>query len=303
MNARVRAQSAGPPPEIEARLRSLGAVLDLRTSLELYEPLLARQPRAGVQITHDQAYGSDVRHRLDVYAPAIAGIPRPVVLIFHGGGFIRGDKRERENAGLYFARAGYLAIVPNYRLAPAARWPAGAEDVVAALQWARAHVVHYGGDPEQIWLIGESAGAAHVATASLLRRFHPPEGLKIQGIVLISGVYNVELERLARAQFGVATPDPRNEPYFGSDSEHYPAMCVVDQVDAAPLPMLITFAEMDLLQMQVQAGELFARLVRQHGFAPRLAVIRGHNHLSQIISINTGDESLTAPILEFLRAR
>jgi triacylglycerol lipase len=55
--------------------------------------------------------------------------------------------------------------------------------------------------------------------------------------------------------------------------------------------------------MQVQAGELFARLVTRHGYAPQLAVIRGHNHLSQILSINTGDESLSAPILAFLRAR
>jgi triacylglycerol lipase len=274
----------------------------MRTALEVYAPLLAKQPRAGVQITRDQVYGPDGRHRLDVYAPAPAAALLPVLVIFHGGGFIRGDKSERENAGLYFARAGFLTIVPNYRLAPAGQWPAGAEDVMAALGWAAAHVRDWGGDPVQLWLLGESAGAAHVASASLLRRFHPPGGLKLQGLVLISGVYNVHLERLARAQFGVPTPDPRNEPYFGADSEAYPAMSIVDLVDAAPLPMLITYAEMDLLQMQVQAGELFARLVTRHGFAPQLAVIRGHNHLSQIISINTGDQSLTAPILKFLRA-
>jgi triacylglycerol lipase len=80
-------------------------------------------------------------------------------------------------------------------------------------------------------------------------------------------------------------------------------MSIVDLVDAPPVPMLISFAELDLLQMQVQAGELFARLVTRHGYAPQLAVIRGHNHLSQILSINTGDESLSAPILAFLRAR
>ncbi|MGA3156628.1 MAG: alpha/beta hydrolase [Steroidobacteraceae bacterium] len=303
MKLRARPRSAGPPPKIEARLRALGAVLDLRTSIELYSPLLACQPRAGVQITRDEVYGSDARHRLDVYAPAQIESARAVLLIFHGGGFIRGDKSERENAGLYFARAGFVTILPNYRLAPEGQWPSGAEDVMAALRWSTAHAARFGGDPAQIWLIGESAGAAHVATASLLRRFHPPEGLNVQGVVLISGVYNVQLERLARAQFGVPTPDPRNEPYFGSDSQRYPAMSVVELVDAPPLPLLITYAELDLLQMQVQAGELFARLVTRHGFTPQLAVIRGHNHLSQIISINTGDESLSAPILGFVRAR
>lgn len=301
MKLRARAAPAGPPPTIEARLRALGAVLDMRTALELYSPLLALQPRAGVNITRDQVYGPDVRHRLDVYAPTSADTRADVLLIFHGGGFIRGDKSERENAGLYFAREGFVAIVPNYRLAPAAQWPSGAEDVVAAVGWAAAHARDFGGDPGRIWLVGESAGATHVATASLMRRFHPPGGLKVQGLVLISGVYNVHLERLARAQFGVPTPDPRNEPYFGPDCERYPSMSIVDLVDAPALPLLITYAEMDLLQMQVQAGELFARLVTRHGFAPQLAVIRAHNHLSQVIAINTGDESLTAPILSFLR--
>jgi triacylglycerol lipase len=80
-------------------------------------------------------------------------------------------------------------------------------------------------------------------------------------------------------------------------------MSTVDQIDADPLPLLITFAELDLVQMQVQAGELFARLVTRHGFSPELHVIRGHNHLTQVFSLNTGDESLSAPVLNFIRGR
>jgi acetyl esterase/lipase len=55
-----------------------------------------------------------------------------LALIFlHGGGFVRGDKGDRDNVGYYFARQGLVVIVPNYRLAPDHRWPAGAEDAVA----------------------------------------------------------------------------------------------------------------------------------------------------------------------------
>jgi acetyl esterase len=64
--------------------------------------------------------------------------------------------------------------------------------------------------------------------------------------------------------------------------------------------MLITYAELDLVQMQVQAGELFARLVTRHGFSPELQIIRGHNHLTQVYSLNTGDESLSGPVVKFL---
>jgi len=48
---------------------------------------------------------------------------------------------------------------------------------------------------------------------------------------------------------------------------------------------------------------LFARLVTRHGFSPELHVIRGHNHLTQVFSLNTGDESLSAPVLNFIRGR
>jgi hypothetical protein len=51
------------------------------------------------------------------------------------------------------------------------------------------------------------------------------------------------------------------------------------------------------------AGELFARLVTDHGFRPHLRVIRGHNHLTQVYAVNTGDESLSGPVLEFLRGQ
>jgi triacylglycerol lipase len=153
-----------------------------------------------------------------------------------------------------------------------------------------------------MYLIGESAGAAHVAAATLVRKFHAPGGATQAGTVLISGVYNPVLEKLAREQFGVATPDPRNEAYFGSDFSCYESMSTIALIDAAPeAPLLITFAELDLLQMQVQAGELFACLVTEHGYQPQLRVIPGHNHLTQVYSVNTGDESLSAQVLDFLR--
>jgi acetyl esterase/lipase len=246
------------------------------------------------------AYGPDARHRLDIYRPAnSARTPMPLLVFMHGGGFIRGDKSERENIGQYFARNGFVTLVPNYRLAPAHVWPAGAEDVVRAYCWAREHGALFGADSQRIFLAGESAGAAHVALAALARRFQLPGGFA--GVVLISGVYDVRLEALARRQFGITSPDPRNGAYFGSDFERYGRMSTVQLIDAAPFPLLMTYAELDLLQMQVQAGELFSRLVTQHHFRPDLNVIRGHNHLTQVYSINTGDESLGAPVLKFLR--
>jgi len=250
----------------------------------------------------DIAYGSHARHRLDIYGADSTGAARPVLVFVHGGGFVRGDKSERAWIGHHFACEGFVCVVQNYRLAPQGVWPAGAEDVAAALGWTQRSIAQFGGDPARIFAVGESAGAAHVAAASLLRRFHGPGGLGIAGAALLSGVYNPRLEYLARKQFGLPTPDPRNDAYFGSAPEEYAKQSVVALVDAAPFPLLISYAELDPAQMQVQAGELFARLVATNGFQPELKVIPGHNHLSQIWSLGTADTGLSGVLLDFIQA-
>jgi acetyl esterase len=288
------------PSDIEQRIRAHGPVLDMEFTQSIYAPLLARQRRDGVIVERDLVYGNDARHRLDIYRPQNAASPCVTMLFLHGGGFVRGDKAERENIGQYFARHGFVVAMANYRLAPKHMWPAGAEDAMAAYAWLIRHAATYSGDPQRIFLIGESAGAAHAAAGSLIRRFHPPEGFNAAGIILISGVYDVELEHRARRQFGVSTPDPRNEPYFGSDSSCYREKSTVRLIDTKPMPTLITYAELDMPQMQVQAGQLFATLVNHHGFSPDLQVVRGHNHLTQLYSVNTGDETLTRIIQAFI---
>ncbi len=284
-------------------LRAMGAGFNLPQVQAFYEPLLVDQAKDGVQLGADQSYGPHPRQVLDVYQPQAAsadGRALPVLVMLHGGGFIRGDKRARANMGWHFARQGVLTIVPNYRLAPESPWPSGPEDVVAVWRWVQEHAAALGADPRRCVLAGESAGAAHVAAATLLRRFQPVDW-QIAGAVLMSGPYNARLEGLARAQFGTATPDPRNEAYFGSDPAAWDAASIVDQVDAAPLPLLITLAQRDLLQMQVQAGELFARLVSRHGFAPELHCLAEHNHFSGGHSIGTADETVSGLIADFLR--
>lgn len=287
---------------VAARLRALGPGFNLPEVQALYAPLLAQQPREGVLLQADLAYGPHPRQRLDVYAPAAPGRGRPVLVWWHGGGFIRGDKAQRANIGWWGAREGFVVVLPNYRLAPESRWPSGPQDVAAVLPWLHDQVGAFGGDARHTVLAGESAGAAHVAAATLLRRFGVNRSTGLCGAVLASGPYNARLERLARSAFGTPTPDPRNDAYFGTDdADTLAEFSLVDQVDAAPFPLLISMAERDLLQMQVQAGELFARLVTQHGFQPELRLLREHNHFSGGHSIGTADTSVSGPLADFVR--
>ena len=99
------------PPDIAEAIRARGPVLDLPLVQSLYEQPLQAQPRDGVALTRDLRYGPDERHRIDVYRPADSiGHSLPGLLFLHGGGFIRGDKAGRDNAGLYFARQGFVTL-------------------------------------------------------------------------------------------------------------------------------------------------------------------------------------------------
>jgi len=279
-------------------LRALGPDVTLPKVAALYEPLLAAQARDGVSRLLDQRYGGHERQLLDVYRdPLREG--RPMLVWVHGGGFIRGDKAHRANIGYWGAREGFVTILPNYRLAPLNTWPSGARDIIEVWRWLRQHARSLGGDPQRIVLAGESAGAAHVAAACLMRRFQP-EDWQIAGAALLSGPYNAKLEGLARTQLKIATPDPRNDAYFGLDQSTWSAASIVEHVDAQPFPLWIGFAEQDLLQMHVQAGELFSRLVCHHGFAPELQLLRDHNHFSSGYSIGTEDSTLSGALAEFI---
>lgn len=286
--------------DIAARLRELGTGFNLPQVQALYAPLLADQPRDGVALQADLAYGAHPRHRLDVYAPNPRAEGAPALVWLHGGGFIRGDKSQRANLGWWGARAGFVTVLPNYRLAPESQWPSGPEDVAAVWQWLQRELPRFGGDATRVVLAGESAGAAHVAAAVLIRRYQPA-GWKPAAAALFSGPYNAQMEGLARQALGISTPDPRNDAYIGLEPAAWAEASIVEHIDAAPLPLWISYAERDLLQMQVQAGELFARLVTRHGFQPELRMVREHNHFSGGYSFGTADESVSAPLVDFVR--
>lgn len=291
----------GPAPEVLAQLRSWGNAATVPEVKAFYSQRTAGVDRTGLGFVSDQPYGPHLRQRMDVYFPETSGSHRPVLLFLHGGGFIRGDKADRANVGWWGARQGFVTVLANYRLAPEVQWPGGAEDAVAACQRLHELCSSFGGNPAAIVLAGESAGAAHVAAAVLMRSLQPPNW-KIAGAFLLSGPYDAQLERMARGPLGIPTPDPRNDAYFGVVQPDWAEVSIVERIDAAPFPVVVGTAQRDLPQMQVQAGALFSRLVKRHGFQPEWLVLPEHNHFSAAAALGTEDESLARPLAEFVRS-
>src|SRR6516164_2917559 len=108
--------------------------------------------------------GGGPQQQLDLYIPT-EGKNRPLVVYVHGGGWEHGDKAG-DSLGpnnLQLLWEGYAMASINYRLAPAAIWPAQIQDCKAAIRWLKAHAHEYGYDPNRIAVVGESAGGQLVA--------------------------------------------------------------------------------------------------------------------------------------------
>ncbi|HVS37994.1 MAG TPA: alpha/beta hydrolase [Gemmataceae bacterium] len=104
--------------------------------------------------------GTDLR--LDVAMPADGDGPFPVVVCIHGGGWVDGDRRQMTGAMQALARRGFVAVSPDYRLAPHDPFPAQIEDCKAAVRWLRANAQIYKIDPDHIGALGFASGG-HLA--------------------------------------------------------------------------------------------------------------------------------------------
>jgi para-nitrobenzyl esterase len=106
---------------------------------------------------------------VNVWTPAAAQSDLPVMVFVHGGGFVAGSTRSAMYDGSAFARDGVVLVTLNYRLGiagfldlPGAPANRGLLDVVAALRWVRENIAAFGGDPDNVTLFGQSAGATVV---------------------------------------------------------------------------------------------------------------------------------------------
>lgn len=115
---------------------------------------------------------------LNIWSHGVSGKPRPVMVYIHGGGFWFDSSSNSFYEGSSFASEGDIVFVSiNYRLGPfgflhmnqigneaySAAGNCGLLDQVEALKWIKDNISAFGGDPEQITIMGESAGAMSVA--------------------------------------------------------------------------------------------------------------------------------------------
>jgi len=285
----------GFPPGVAAQIAAIGAKFDpevLAQTRALYAPFVTRQSTSGVTITPDIAYGTDTRQKLDLYRPE--GRRLPILVYIPGGGYVGGDKNAdgvfMVNLGIYFARHGMLTAIANYRLAPAHPWPAGAEDVAGAIGWARAQGEAHGGDPNRVFLFGQSAGATHAASYLFDPQFHGAGGVGVKAAVVMSGGAYRLGSKLAGNQAA----------YFGTDATQYEARSPITHVGKSKVPLLLSVAEYDPGALTAPSYDLARAVSLRDGKSPQFQYARGHNHVSTVMSLGSNQDDVGARVREFL---
>jgi len=161
----------------------------------------------------DIPYGTEPRQSLDVYVPPGAA-DRPVVVFWYGGMWRWGSKEQYRFVGAALANAGYVAVLPDYRLFPPARFPQFIEDGALAVRWTHDHAAEIGGDPRAIFLMGHSAGAHLAASLALDERYLRKVGGNVawlRGWIGLSGPYDLD------ARYPPVLREIFREPYAAAD--------------------------------------------------------------------------------------
>ena len=106
---------------------------------------------------------------LNLWCPA-ASEKAPVMVFIHGGAYVLGSKDAAVHDGSAFAKSGVVYVAINYRLGvdgflpiPGVPTNLGLRDMIAALHWVQANIAAFGGDPRNVTVFGESAGAMAIA--------------------------------------------------------------------------------------------------------------------------------------------
>jgi acetyl esterase/lipase len=122
---------------------------------------LPAEPPESVKAELDITYGKTPEQelKLDVYRPKSGGDKLPACVLVHGGGWTKGEKEKFRPLAIALAEKGYVVANIEYRLAPAAKYPAGVQDCSLAVRWVRANAARFGLDPQRIGAWGGSAGA------------------------------------------------------------------------------------------------------------------------------------------------
>lgn len=142
-------------------------------------------------------YGDDDRQKLDIYWPDDDSQDKsektPVIIFYHGGSWKDGEIEGYAFLGRALASRGYITVIADYRKVPDVLFPGFVEDAASAFVWTEKNIARYGGDPNNIFIMGHSAGAHLAMLITLDPQYLVALGSdpsQIKGMIGLAGPYD-----------------------------------------------------------------------------------------------------------------
>ena len=258
--------------------------------------LNATVPTDTYQAIDGLAYGVEQRQRLDIYRPATQVAQAPLVVFFYGGSWSSGERADYRFVGEALASRGIVAVVADYRLSPAVRYPVFLQDSAHALRWAFDHAADYGADPARVFVMGHSAGAYNAAMLALDKRWLKMVDLtpsRLAGWIGLAGPYDFLPIGDAQTRVAFSWPDTP------ADSQP-----LVHASAASPRALLLA-AEHDTVVNPQRSTVAMAERLKASGVRVESALYDSVSHvtlLASMASVLRGRAPVLQRVSDFVRA-
>jgi hypothetical protein len=319
------------PPDIAKELVNIGRGVCVPETAQVYRPLHPNPPYKGVTIARDLSFGPDAKNVLDVFSAEKGGGSRPVLIYVSGG---QGNKLQGgtngdvfyDNIMLWATKNGMVGV--NMQRRPGSAWDDPAKDIALIVQWVGTNIAHYKGNPARVFLWAQSAGNVPTGTYVGHPEFWGPKGVGLKGVVFMSPpAFNILPATPPPVQGGfgpcgqpngVAAAAPaagRGDGKGGGKGKGGGGKGKADQPDAATLlarsnlpglinskvPYFISVAELDPPNI-IGFAETLRDQLNKGGHSVSYTVFKDHSHISEVMSPDTADTSVTGPILKWMKS-
>jgi acetyl esterase/lipase len=230
------------------------------------------------------------RCKLDVVYPQ-GQTNFPTLIWFHGGGLKDGDRRSGDPVARRFTAEGIAVVLVDYRLSPRATCPAYIDDAAAAVAWTIGNIGRYGGDPQQVFVSGHSAGGFLTAMVGLDGSYLGKHGItpsQLAGLIPVSG--QMVTHSTIREERHVPATTPQIDalaPAYHAAKESPPCLCLVGDHD---LPTRMEENVYCAAAFRAAGNEQF-----------QCQVFQGRDHSTIISGILEPDDQVADTMIRFVR--
>jgi arylformamidase len=264
----------GPPVYLAYDKAALDAAYDQAAYAPNREQLIERRiaesktARRRIGEPKRVAYGPAEIERLDIYRTGRA--EAPVFIFIHGGAWRSGRSKDFAVPAEMFLAAGAHYVVPDFAWVQdvGGSLMVLADQVRRAVAWVYQNAGHFGGDPDRLYLGGQSSGG-HLAAVALTTDWQPDFGLPadiIRGGMCISGMYDLTPVRLSA-----------RSTYVRLDDATVAALSPIRHLGRLHAPLIVAYGTCETPEFQRQNRE-FAAAVAAAGKEVRLLVGEHYNH-------------------------